>query len=56
MSTLYLVVSHAAAFNIGLYAASQFKFGEPVEIYKWLIAIFFLCFSGILSSVYDKNR
>jgi len=54
MRALYLFLSHAATFTLGLYAASQFKFGNPIEIHKWIIAIVLFCFSGILSEIYNE--
>lgn len=34
MSTIHLYLSYLASFMLGMFAASQFKFGEPIEPYK----------------------
>jgi hypothetical protein len=55
MSAIYLFLSHAAGFTLGMFAASQFKFGEPIEVYRWVIAIVLFVFFGILGAV-EENR
>ena len=56
MSTLYLFLCHGAAFYLGFYAASQFKFGEPIEAGRWVIVVVLFAFFGILSEIHSKDR
>lgn len=49
MKALYLFVSYGSVFTLGLYTASQFRFDEPVAVYRWAIAFFLLSLFGILS-------
>lgn len=34
-----LFLAMYACFVLGLYAASTFKYNEPVELYRWIITI-----------------
>ena len=49
-----LIVSYAAAFMIGAYFTSQFKFDTPIEGYRWIgMSLIFIAFI-ILS--FNKDR
>ena len=49
---IFKALSYAAAFTLGLYASSQFKFSQPIEWYRWVITI--LCF--VLFITPSKNK
>ncbi len=55
VSAICLFMSHFCAFMLGMYAASQFQFGEPIDPYRWLVMIILFCFFGILSEVFAQN-
>lgn len=50
---IFKTLSYISMFTLGLYASSQFKHGEPVADYRWLITLFCFITFIILSS---KNK
>jgi hypothetical protein len=53
---LALFLSYVAAFTIGLYTSSQFKFNTPIEPYKWFITSFFWGMFSIISFIKNKRN
>jgi hypothetical protein len=46
-----------SCFTLGLYAASEFKFGIPIEPYRWIMTILLgLGFFGYFLGEIDKNK
>lgn len=41
MKYIYRIASYLGVFTLALYSSSQFKFGEPVELARWIITGFF---------------
>ena len=51
-----LFLAMVSCFTIGLYAASEFKYNNPIEIHKWIItSIFGLVFLGYFLQLF-KNK
>lgn len=40
----FRVMSYLQIFMLGAYTTSHFRYNEPIELYKWLITIFFFFF------------
>lgn len=40
----FRAMSYLSIFTIGAYATSHFRYNEPIEIYRWIITIFFFFF------------
>lgn len=53
---LTLLLSYIAAFTIGLYTSSQFKFNTPIEPYKWFITSFFWGMFSTISFIKNKRN
>lgn len=45
MKILLKILSYVNAFELGIYATSQFKFNEPIEPHRWAITslVFIIC-------------
>lgn len=51
MSAIFLFAAHGAAFTLGLYAASQWKYNDPIEWYRWIITFGLFIWFGIMSDL-----
>ena len=51
---LFRTLSYLNAFVLGGYVVQQFKFNQPIEIYRWIITSFFFCFFLLLTTK-DKD-
>ena len=40
----FRAMSYLSIFIIGAYTTSHFRYNEPIEIYRWVITIFFFFF------------
>ena len=52
MANINLILSYVAVFVLGLYSASEFRFEEPIGIYRWLIALMLF----VVFMAYSKIR
>ena len=44
---VYRLFSYLGAFNLGCYFVSQFKFNEPIALYRWGLTILFFTYFTI---------
>ena len=51
MKVLLKITSYLAAFDLGLYVATQFKFHQPIELHRWVITSLFF-----VVMVYFSNK
>jgi hypothetical protein len=51
-----LFLAMVNCFTIGLYAASEFKYNNPIEIHRWIMtSIFGLAFLGYFLKQFKKK-
>lgn len=50
MKILTKIASYLLAFDLGIYVASEFKFNQPIEPYRWVITSFFFVVMILLSN------
>ena len=52
--SLFLVM--VSCFTIGLYAASEFRYNEPIDLHRWIMtSIFGISFLGYFLTKYKKK-
>ena len=56
MKIINIGLSYLGVFVLGLYCASQFKFGEPIDISRWGITVMFTLFFVVLGRMRDENN
>ena len=49
---IFKTLSYISMFTLGLYASSQFRFGQQIEMHRWFITAF--CF--VLCIKLSKNK